>query len=99
MTAPGPTISREDVLLEIGGAANTEGLAESWLRDLERWADQVLAKTDAQPLLQDALPAFEKTLITAALRRTAGQRGEAARLLGWGRNTLTRKIAQLELDL
>lgn len=99
VTAPGPTISREDVLLEIGGSANTEGLAESWLRDLERWADQVLAKTDGQPLLQDALPAFEKTLITAALRKTAGQRGEAARLLGWGRNTLTRKIAQLNLDL
>ena len=46
-----------------------------------------------------ALPEFEKALIRAAMIRARGHRQEAARLLGWGRNTLARKIRELELDL
>ena len=45
-----------------------------------------------------ALPAFERTLIVTALRRARGKRLEAAKLLGWGRNTLTRKIKELGLE-
>ena len=40
----------------------------------------------------EALPEFEKILLDAALAKTGGQRQEAAKLLGWGRNTLTRKL-------
>jgi len=43
------------------------------------------------------LPAFEKVMIKAALKHTHGRRREAAELLGWGRNTLTRKISELGL--
>jgi two-component system, NtrC family, nitrogen regulation response regulator GlnG len=50
------------------------------------------------PLLEDALPTFERTLIRVALARSGGHRQEAARLLGWGRNTLARKIRELGLD-
>jgi two-component system nitrogen regulation response regulator GlnG len=53
---------------------------------------------DAPPLLKEALPAFERTLIRIALARSQGHRQEAARLLGWGRNTLTRKIRSLNLN-
>ena len=48
--------------------------------------------------MNDALPAFERTLIVTALRRARGKRLEAAKLLGWGRNTLTRKIKELGLE-
>ena len=41
---------------------------------------------------------FERTLILRALAHTGGHRMEAAQLLGWGRNTLTRKIQELGLD-
>ena len=41
-----------------------------------------------------AQPQFERVLIRAALKRTQGHRQEAARLLGWGRNTLTRKLKE-----
>jgi len=41
---------------------------------------------------------FEKTLIRRALAHTGGHRMEAAAWLGWGRNTLTRKIAELGLE-
>ena len=33
-----------------------------------------------------------------ALNKTMGRKKEAAELLGWGRNTLTRKIKELGLD-
>ena len=49
-------------------------------------------------LLDTALPEFERTLIRTALAHAQGHRQEAARLLGWGRNTLTRKIRELKLD-
>ena len=40
---------------------------------------------------------FEKTMIKAALNRTKGRKNEAAKLLGWGRNTLSRKIKELDI--
>ena len=50
------------------------------------------------PLLDDALPEFERTLIRVALTHTRGHRQEAAKLLGWGRNTLTRKLRELGMN-
>ena len=51
-----------------------------------------------RPLLDEALPQFEKTLIRVALKHTQGHRQAAAKLLGWGRNTLTRKLKELGMD-
>jgi two-component system nitrogen regulation response regulator GlnG len=51
-----------------------------------------------QALLDTALPEFEKTLIQIAMSKTNGHRQEAAKLLGWGRNTLARKMKALHLD-
>jgi two-component system, NtrC family, nitrogen regulation response regulator GlnG len=44
------------------------------------------------------MPEFERTLLREALKATRGGRQEAAKLLGWGRNTLTRKLKELGLD-
>ena len=41
---------------------------------------------------------FEATLIRCALTQTKGRRIEASEWLGWGRNTLTRKIHELGMD-
>jgi len=68
-----------------------------WEAALERWADQQLARGESG-LLNRATPAFERIMIEAALRRTGGRRQDAARLLGWGRNTLTRKIRELGME-
>ena len=46
-------------------------------------------------LLDRAVPQFEQIMIEAALKYTHGRRRDAANLLGWGRNTLTRKIKEL----
>ena len=64
---------------------------------LAAWAERQ-SRDAAAPLLDEAMPAFERTLIRVALKRTQGHRQEAARLLGWGRNTLTRKLKELGMD-
>jgi two-component system nitrogen regulation response regulator GlnG len=68
-----------------------------WLEDLEREARTLL---DAGvPNVWDALTRkFEAQLIHAALDVTRGRRIEAAHKLGIGRNTITRKIQELDLD-
>ena len=77
-------------------AINDHTIAQqsSWQNQLQTWATTALnqGKTD---ILQLATPEFETVLITVALEHTRGRKGEAADLLGWGRNTLTRKIKLL----
>jgi two-component system nitrogen regulation response regulator GlnG len=95
-TAPGREITELDLPQELGGVADTETESD-WTADLSQWAHGQLAG-GGPPLLDEALPAFERTLIQAALRRAQGKRLEAAKLLGWGRNTLARKIKDLGLS-
>jgi two-component system, NtrC family, nitrogen regulation response regulator GlnG len=96
VTAAGREIVGQDLPAELGGVANQS--AADWTAGLSQWAETQLAVAEPPPLLDDALPAFERTLILTALRRARGKRLEAAKLLGWGRNTLTRKIKELGLE-
>ncbi len=97
VTAPGREIQAEDIPADLGGVPGPAKLQDEWTRQLSAWAEKRLAAGET-PLLDDALPEFERTLIRAALRKAEGGRQEAARLLGWGRNTLTRKIKELAMD-
>ena len=90
-------ISAQDIPSDIGGNETPKRAAREWTRTLAAWAEQQLHSSDA-PLLDSALPEFEKTLIETALSQTNGHRQEAAKLLGWGRNTLARKMKALHLD-
>ncbi len=65
-----------------------------WRAAFRDWADRALAAGHTH-LLEEAVPDFERILIETALRHTGGRKGEAAELLGWGRNTLTRKLKTL----
>ncbi len=96
VTAAGRDIVVADLPAEIAGL--TERPSADWSSGLAQWAETRLATPHADPLLDEALPAFERTLILTALRHARGKRLEAARLLGWGRNTLTRKIKELGLE-
>jgi len=97
VSAPGREIKSEDIPTDLGGAPSPAKLQDEWTRQLTSWAEKRLTNGGA-PLLDDALPEFERTLIRAALRKAEGGRQEAARLLGWGRNTLTRKLKELNMD-
>jgi two-component system, NtrC family, nitrogen regulation response regulator GlnG len=71
-----------------------EGVPEGdWTGGLEDWVALRLAAGE-EGILDDALPQFERTVIATALRYSGGRRQDAARLLGWGRNTLARKIKE-----
>ena len=95
--APGKEISLGDLPPELLGS-EAKGGGEEWTLALERWADRRFADGE-HDVIELAQPAFEKVLIRAALGRAAGRRQLAARLIGWGRNTLTRKIQALGPDL
>ncbi len=97
VTAPGSVITAEDIPDDFGGADASGAGAKDWTRMLASWAERQMQQ-GGTPLLDSALPEFEKTLIELALARTNGHRQEAAKLLGWGRNTLTRKMKALHLD-
>jgi two-component system, NtrC family, nitrogen regulation response regulator GlnG len=95
--APGNEIRAEDLPPEITGAIANASPEQDWTSSLAQWADRQ-ALSPPRPLLDDALPAFERTLIRVALKHTQGHRQDAAKLLGWGRNTLTRKLKELAMD-
>jgi len=69
---------------------------ENWESALRAWAEKCLGNGETD-ILGTATPAFEKILIESALKYTGGKKQVAAQLLGWGRNTLTRKIKELGL--
>ncbi len=81
-------------LLDQQGSIHTSG---NWEQALRYWADQQLTNGTTN-LLDTAVPVFERIMIETALKHTAGRRRDAANLLGWGRNTLTRKIKELNMD-
>ncbi len=72
-------------------------VTSNWEKALRNWAEQQLQQ-GGSGILDAAVPAFEKIMIEAALKHTAGRRRDASLLLGWGRNTLTRKIKELGMD-
>jgi two-component system nitrogen regulation response regulator GlnG len=95
-TAAGREIVIQDLPPELARMPAAAG--PGWTAELARWASTELAKQPSTPLLKAALPAFERTVILAALEATGGKRRDAAIRLGWGRNTLTRKMKELGLD-
>ena len=68
-----------------------------WQTMLRSWADKALG-SGSKDILSSAIPDFERTMIEAALAHTAGRKKDAAQLLGWGRNTLTRKLQEYNIE-
>jgi len=96
--AAGREITRADIPSDLGGGGAPGGPAVAdWAQALANWAQARFAAGGA-PLLEDAMPEFERTVIREALKATHGGRQEAAKLLGWGRNTLTRKLKELGME-
>jgi two-component system nitrogen regulation response regulator GlnG len=97
--ATGREVHIEDLPPEFLGKEKNDDTGENWERTLRNWSSHKLsqAKAGEPGLLSEALPRFEKILIECALRQTGGRKRDASLLLGWGRNTLTRKINELGL--
>ncbi len=79
------------------GGSNKLPLDLSWQTLLKDWVNSRLHE-GCTDVLGEALPEFERALIVTALKYTHDHKQEAARLIGWGRNTLTRKLKELDLE-
>ncbi|MEN8166573.1 MAG: nitrogen regulation protein NR(I) [Pseudomonadota bacterium] len=94
--ATGKEIHLEDLPQELKEEEPEEQVGGDWRQMLRSWGRKRLQE-GVEGLLSEAAPEFETIMIEIALEHTAGRRQDAARLLGWGRNTLTRKIKELGL--
>lgn len=95
--ASGREVLVEDLPPELLNAQPSERPFGSWEDALKNWVDSALA-SGQKGILEQAVPKFERIMIETALTHTAGRRRDASLLLGWGRNTLTRKIKELGID-
>ena len=84
-----PELGRIDTPLEDSGETD-------WRELLCQWARNELVQ-GKHHILRQAIPAFERSMIEVALHHSQGRKRDAAELLGWGRNTLTRKMKELEM--
>ena len=98
--ASGQEVLTSDLPSELSPELASEAEQESgasWQQQLKVWLEQRLLNGESD-ILEEAMPEFERVMLTTTLRHTQGHKQEAARLLGWGRNTLTRKLKELNLD-
>ena len=93
--ASGREVHISDLPPEFSEQRELPGAARNWTQALKSWADEQI-KQGNTGILDEATPEFERAMIDIALKHTAGRKQDAALLLGWGRNTLTRKIHELE---
>lgn len=91
--SPGQVVQMDDLPVELSVESTVEsgGRSQDWRQMFRQWAAGK-ALTGREGALSDVVPLVEQLLMEVALEKTAGKRQEAAKLLGWGRNTLTRKL-------
>jgi two-component system nitrogen regulation response regulator GlnG len=95
--ASGQEIHIEDLPTEMKDSEMVDAPQDDWRQLLRGWVKRRLQE-GCEGILNEAEPDFEAVMIETALEHTAGKRQDAARLLGWGRNTLTRKIKELGME-
>lgn len=99
--ASGRDIHMEDLppeLIDKPGSETTHiSKNDDWLESLRTWAGHELSQ-GKQEILNTAMPLFETIMIESALKYSNGRKREASILLGWGRNTLTRKMNELGMN-
>ncbi|MBB1271469.1 nitrogen regulation protein NR(I) [Psychromonas sp. SR45-3] len=96
--ASGQEVHISDLPPELGhqDIPEQDGEPVIWQESLKKWTDTQLRNGETN-ILGQLLPEFEKIMLQSALKHTQGKKHEAAKLLGWGRNTLTRKLKELNL--
>jgi two-component system nitrogen regulation response regulator GlnG len=97
--ASGREVHLSDLPPELSKGESQQAAARGdadWQELLQRWARNELVQ-GKHHILQQATPAFERVMIEVALQHSQGRKRDAAELLGWGRNTLTRKMKDLEM--
>jgi two-component system nitrogen regulation response regulator GlnG len=93
--SPGQVVQMDDLPVELSAETSDAAVRSGgdWQPLFRQWAaGKALSGQDGA--LAEIVPMVEQMLMEVALEKTAGKRQEAAKLLGWGRNTLTRKLKE-----
>jgi len=64
---------------------------DGWQSGFSQWLGEIY-QSNSENMLEIIEPALDKVMIDFALEKTGGKKQEAAKVLGLGRNTLTKKI-------
>ncbi|MDJ0955297.1 MAG: nitrogen regulation protein NR(I) [Arenicellales bacterium] len=94
--APGQTVSADQLPAEIKPTVACDENSD-WQEQLRTLVEKKLKHNETN-LLATLGTDFEKTLLETAMKHTGGHKQEAAKYLGWGRNTLARKLKELGID-
>jgi two-component system nitrogen regulation response regulator GlnG len=95
--APAQTVSVSDLPADLRDRTIDRQGGEDWEVQLRRLVERKLRNGENR-ILSNLGNAFERVLLETALKHTGGHKQEAARRLGWGRNTLARKLKELDMD-
>ncbi|MFK5894087.1 MAG: nitrogen regulation protein NR(I) [Pseudomonadota bacterium] len=99
--SPAETIHLEDMPTDLteheGNNENNQEIIGNWQSSLKKWLDNQFSRGQNN-ILENLMPEFERIIISSALTQTSGRKQDAAKLLGWGRNTLTRKMNELNIE-
>ena len=93
--SPAKVVHIEDMPPELQRNDKKKINHSNWQDALRHWLEIQLA-SNHETALSTLMPEIERLMIEVALNHTGGRKQDAAKLLGWGRNTLTRKIKELE---
>jgi two-component system nitrogen regulation response regulator GlnG len=90
--SPAKVVQVDDLPSELMNEVSVDQIGTgNWQLLFKQWA-ATKALTGQEGALADIVPLVEQLLMEVALEKTIGKRQDAAKLLGWGRNTLTRKL-------
>ena len=91
LMSPTQNVKAQDLPSEVKDFEMTDIPASSWEDGLQNWLNNVSMNIESG-LSDIAITKIEKMLIKTALERSNGKKNDAAQILGWGRNTLSKKM-------
>jgi two-component system nitrogen regulation response regulator GlnG len=94
LMSPSQNIKSQDLPSEVKEYEFTDIPSSSWEDGMQNWLKNVSMNINSG-LSEIAITKIEKMLIKTALERSNGKKNDAAQILGWGRNTLTKKMKEL----
>lgn len=95
--APGQIVTEADLPSEVFVSAVKTTQSTDWLEQFQVWFDNEL-KQGRENIWPDIQAEIEVRLINTALNHCHGHKQDAAVKIGWGRNTLTRKLKERNLN-
>ena len=93
LMSPSQSVKVQDLPSEVKEFEITDIPSSSWEDGMQNWLKNVSMNIDSG-LSEIAITKIEKMLIRTALEKSNGRKNDAAQILGWGRNTLSKKMKE-----